>query len=239
MGNRFQEIYRTLLDMYGPQGWWPVTPPGKNKPEYHTDIDNERQRLEIMIGSILTQNTQWQPNVERAIARLHEMGLIDVDAIIDAEHEKIASAIKSSGYFNQKAKKLKRLAHFLKEHSIEGLRGKDTMGARKLLLGINGVGKETADSMILYALDKPIFVVDTYTRRMFSRYGLITAEQDYDEIQPIFTRHLESDSEIFKEYHALIVEHGKRYYSKKPFGEDDPVIMKEKGKIYNSVIILL
>ena len=218
--NKIKLMYHQLLKEYGPQGWWPVTPIGGcdgSKPEgpiYGIKSKNGKQRLEIAFGALLTQNTQWKPNVENAIIRLNKLHLIDIDNLLEAEHEVIAKAIKSSGYFNQKAKKLKYLCRFLKKHPLDRLKSMDTWKARELLLSIKGIGPETADSILLYALDRPIFVVDAYTRRIFSNLGMIQADASYDEIQKMFMDNLEDDAELFNEYHALVVEHAKSCYGR-------------------------
>jgi endonuclease III related protein len=203
-------IYSELLTRYGPQGWWPVTPSGELAPRYGVRRHNEKQKLEIVFSSILTQNTQWKPNVERSIIKLNKKGLIDVDKIIKVRHGLLAQAIRSSGYYNQKAKKLKNVAAFLKQHPLKEIGRMDLWDARRLLLGVNGIGPETADSILLYALGKPIFVVDAYTRRLFSGLGMIKKDASYDEIQTMFMRQLKPDAKLFNEYHALIVEHSKR-----------------------------
>jgi len=217
-----KQIYNDLLGLYGRQGWWPVTPVGGCRgdlpegPIYGIGLKNDKQRLEIIFGAVLTQNTQWKPNVERAIIELNRLDLIDIDRILNANHEVIANAIKSSGYFNEKAKKLKKVAEFLKKNPIARLRKTDLRRVREMLLDINGVGPETADSILLYALDRPIFVVDAYTRRIFSRLGLVNEDASYGDVQAFFMENLKHDARLFNEYHALIVEHGKVVCTKKP-----------------------
>ncbi len=223
--NKIQKIYDILLNKYGYQGWWPVTPLGSCRgdslvPIYGISKHNEKQKLEIMLGAILTQNTSWK-NVEKSIVELNKKGFIDADKIIKASHETLANAIKSSGYFNQKAKKLKNIADFIKSNSINGLEKKETNEARKLLLEVNGVGPETADSILLYALDKPIFVVDAYTKRIFGRLGF--KEQTYEEFQQLFHNSLENDAKLFNEYHALIVELAKKHCKTKPICNGCPL----------------
>ena len=200
------------LNNYGPQNWWPVT--SKDKPEYSGGPKTEKQQLEVIFGAILTQNTSWK-NVEKTIIQLYKRDLIDVKTILRISNKELGQIIKSSGYFNQKAKKLKNMAQFLKKNPICELEKLEISKLRKLLLGINGVGPETADSIILYAFNKPIFVVDAYTKRIFSRIGLIK-DAKYNEIQELFHKSLEKDAKLFNEYHAVIVEHAKRYCRKKP-----------------------
>jgi endonuclease III related protein len=213
-------IYLELLKTYGPQGWWPVTPTGEHKPKYGVPKHNDKQKLEIFFGAILTQNTQWKPNVERAILELNKKNLIDIDRLLKIPTEELAHCIRSAGYYNQKAKKLKNVAAFLKKHPLKELESIDLWEARRLLLGVNGIGPETADSIVLYALEKPIFVVDAYTRRMFNRLGLIKTTDDYMDIQAAFHNTLIVDAAHYNEYHALIVEHNKQVCRSKPLCHD-------------------
>lgn len=221
--NIYMQIYGILDESYGKQGWWPVTPEGEFAPKYGVSNHNEKQKLEIIISSVLTQNTQWKPNVERAIVELNKKGLIDVNKILDAKHEVLAEAIKSAGYFNQKAKKLKNVAAFLKGHPIKGLERMDLWQARELLLGVNGIGPETADSILLYALNRPVFVIDAYTKRIFSRIGICRHDIKYDDLQEQFMRNVEHSAALFSQYHALIVEHAKQYCKKTPICENCPL----------------
>ncbi|TKJ17772.1 endonuclease [Candidatus Woesearchaeota archaeon B3_Woes] len=213
------KIYNTLLEEYSYQGWWPVTPSGscqgKLEPIYGLRARTDKQKLEIIFGAILTQNTSWK-NVEKAIINLNEKNLINIDKILEIEHEKLAKTIKSAGYFNQKAKKLKNVSKFLKKYPISKLEKTDLDNARQLLLNVNGIGPETADSILLYALNKPIFVVDAYTKRIFTNLGLVKSEDTYEDIQKLFMDHLPSDAKLFNEYHALIVQHAKKACNKKP-----------------------
>jgi len=218
-----KRIYDRLFEEYGSQGWWPVTPVGGCKgvkpegPIYGVALKNEKQKIEIIFGAILTQNTSWK-NVEKAIISLNNEDLINVDKIIKIDKTELAAVIKSAGYYNQKALKLKNIAEFLKKYPIKALENMELGKARELLLAVNGVGPETADSILLYALNKPIFVVDAYTKRMFDNLGLIKKDDSYDNVQEFFMKNLPADAKLFNEYHALIVEHAKRYYSKKPYG---------------------
>jgi len=208
-----KQIYGRLLAEYGAQGWWPVTK--KEKPEYSGGPKTEKQQLEVIFGAILTQNTSWK-NAEKAIIELNRRRLIDIDRMLEIHADKLALAIKSSGYFNQKAKKLKNVAALLKKHPLKELERLEIKKLRLLLLSVEGIGPETADSIILYALRKPVFVVDTYTKRIFSRVGLIDKKRDYDDVQRFFHSKLKKDEKLFNEYHALIVEHAKRYCRKEP-----------------------
>ncbi len=226
-----EQIFHFLFDMYGGQGWWPVTPVcgcrGETpaEPIYGMANITEKQRLEIIAGAVLTQNTAWK-NAEKAIIELNRRGWIDVKKLRSVPEKELGQAILSSGYYNQKAKKLKAIADFLTQHSIQNLRKMPLQEARSLLLGVKGVGKETADSILLYALDKPIFVIDAYTRRIFSRLGLINAKADYDAVQKFFMDNLPHDVFMFKDYHALIVQHAKKYYQGKSPGKECPLVKK-------------
>lgn len=202
--NRVEAVYNKLYDSFGEQHWWPTTT--KNK------------ETEIVIGAILTQNTSWR-NVEKAIANLKQNNLVDLRKIAVADTEKIALLIKSSGYYNQKAKKLKLFARHVVDNyggSLKRMFGKSSSELRKELLSLHGIGPETADSIILYAAGKPVFVVDAYTRRIFARMGISSEGSSYDELQRLFTDNLPKDAEMFNQYHALIVELGKDVCRKKP-----------------------
>ncbi|MBW3002520.1 endonuclease III domain-containing protein [Candidatus Woesearchaeota archaeon] len=200
-------VYKILFKEYGPQNWWPVTT--KNK------------RFETIIGAVLTQNTSWK-NVENAIANLRKAGLIDPVKIVKASDKVIAEAIRPSGYFNQKTERLKIISDFiLKNSNISRLPVEDL---RNKLLEIKGVGPETADSIILYAYNKPSFVVDLYTKRIFSRLGICRQDVKYEELQGLFHEKLKKDAVLFNEYHALIVEHAKRFCKKVPDCAGCPLI---------------
>ena len=206
----FVEIYEKLLAAYGPQGWWPVTPPGEGKPRYTGGPRDQAQRFEVSAGALLTQNTSWL-NASRAIESLNEAGLLSPGGIDATDERSLARLIRSSGYFNQKAKRLKVLARFF-------LEGGEVM--REGLLALEGVGPETADSIMLYGFGKPFFVVDAYTRRIFDRLGLLDGRASYERIREIFEMALPRNVNIYKEYHALIVEHAKRSCRKRPLCGD-------------------
>ena len=177
----------------------------------------------ISNDGILTQNTNWK-NVEKAIVELNKNGLIDIKKILKIENEKLAKIIKSSGYHNQKAKKLKNFCDFLLKSdngSLEKLFDNNIKVLRNKLLSVNGIGPETADSIILYAAKKPIFVVDAYTKRIFNRVGY--KEKTYEEFQKLFMDNLPNSERLFNEYHALIVELGKSICKKSPICEKCPV----------------
>ncbi len=221
--NALEKIYNKLLKDYGPQGWWPTTKKGSNRPTYHNKGKlTQKQKLEIILSGILTQNTAWK-NVEKAIVELNKKNLIDIDKILRIKKERLARTIRSAGYYNQKAKKLKNVCEFLKKNPIKKLEKMSLWNARELLLSVNGIGPETADSILLYALNKPIFVVDTYTKRIFGELGIIAKNASYDKVQGVFMKNLPHDTKPFNEYHALLVEHAKRHYSKKPHGQNCPL----------------
>ncbi|MFC1722631.1 endonuclease III domain-containing protein [Nanoarchaeota archaeon] len=205
-----KKIYNILYKAYGPQGWWPLTPRGGVESLHHQGCpQTDRDRFEICCGAILTQNTNWK-NVEKALKGLSERKLVDPARLRRVKKDKIAGLIRSAGYFNQKAERLLLIGKKFEEM-------KDF--SRDELLGLKGVGPETADSMLLYAFEKESFVVDAYTKRIFSRLGLCGPDAGYDEIQKMFVdglRNKKNKLEVYKEYHALIVEHAKRYCKTKP-----------------------
>ena len=208
-------IYNILHKAYGDQNWWPAE-----------TFD------EIIIGAILTQNTNWT-NVEKAIRNLKNQNICSLKDLSNMETEVLGEIIKPSGYYNQKAKRLINVAkEFVKLRvknqpplqqdnrrlPLRAWRGEmsELWTARKILLSINGIGPETADSILLYAFEKPIFVIDAYTIRVFSRLGLVFEKNTYDAYQDYFMKHLEHDVRLFNEYHALIVRHCKVSCMKKP-----------------------
>ena len=208
MSSRLQEIHDTLLDAFGPQNWWPGDTP-----------------FEIMIGAVLTQNTAWT-NVERAIDNLQRANLLSLEALAAVEVSVLAELIRPSGYYNQKAARLKVLSRYIidNHNDLQTLFDQDTEALREELLSLKGIGPETADSITLYAAHKPTFVVDTYTHRIFSRHNLIAEEADYYEIREMFMDTLPEDVQLYNEYHALIVRLGKEYCKKsKPLCDACPI----------------
>lgn len=202
------DIYNKLFTTFGPQHWWPGETP-----------------FEIMIGAILTQNTNWK-NVERAIGNLKAANLFSPAQMLELPHQKLANLIKPSGYYNQKAKKIKNFLKFFKDEygfSIQKMRSEEMSTMREKLLHINGIGKETADSIILYALQKPIFVVDAYTYRVLSRHNIVPEDATYEEIQDLFMSNLEHDVQLFNEYHALFVKVGKEFCKKNAVCDNCPL----------------
>lgn len=213
-------LYELLLNAYGEQGWWPVTEKGQVSPVYiKRNALTEKQMLEVCVGTILTQNTSWK-NVEKAIIGLNKQKTLNLRKLLEISIDELAHLIKSTGYFNQKALKLKNLAFFLKKNSFKELERMHTEKLRTLFLSVNGIGFETADSILCYAFNRPVFVVDAYTKRLFYRFF---GKQlgDYHLLQKFaqndfFKLTKEKKVECFKEFHALIVEHCKQYCRKKP-----------------------
>ncbi|MGO9112652.1 MAG: endonuclease III domain-containing protein [Thermoguttaceae bacterium] len=216
-----QEVYQRLLEAFGPQKWWPGD-----------------THFEMMVGAILVQNTSWQ-NVRRAIDNLRAADLLEPHALHDLPEEELQELIRSAGYYRIKAKRLRSLLQFLVERydgSIEAMFRTPLSELRKELLGIHGVGPETADSILLYAGALPTFVVDAYTYRVFSRHGWIDTESDYPRIQEFFHDHLPADAPMFNEFHALLVNLGKHYCKKAhPLCEACPLksLLPQGGPIGN------
>jgi endonuclease-3 related protein len=198
--NELKAIYDRLLACYGPQAWWPAETP-----------------FEVMVGAILTQSAAWG-NVEKAIGNLKAAGKLSAAALRDTAVDDLAGLIYPSGYYNAKAKKLKALVEWLGRYGddLSRLDNRDTAELRQELLNVHGIGPETADSILLYALNRPVFVIDAYTRRMFSRLGFKPIKDTYDGWQELFTGNLPKDAQLFNEYHALIVRHGKQACRKAP-----------------------
>lgn len=215
MRRAIRDIYRILHAEYGPRGWWPTTAAGAVRPAYSGGPRREVERLEIIVGAILTQNTSWK-NVERALENLIAKNLLNVGKLQAVRLDELAETIRPSGYYNQKAIKLKAAADFLAEHPLKRLSRMPTADLRALLLSVRGVGPETADSILLYALGRPIFVIDAYTKRIASRLGLCSPTVDYHELQAMFQGNLPQDAPMFNQYHALLVEHGKNVCRTKP-----------------------
>lgn len=214
MKQTLQDIYTLLLKNYGPQGWWPINTVYQKR----ISLSNE-EKFEIIVGAILTQNTAWS-NVEKALENLRKNKCLSQKAIMQTKQESIAHAIKSAGYFNQKAERLKIIAAFLLQHPLEELQAMETGELRKLLLSVKGIGPETADSIILYVFNKPSFVIDAYTKRILSRMGFCRKDVTYEELKKFCEDTLGKNSELYNEYHALLVEHAKRYCRTKPLCDD-------------------
>jgi len=197
--NKVYEIYEILLSHFGPQEWWPGD-----------------TVFEIMVGAVLTQNTNWT-NVTKAIENLKKEDLLLFEKLYGLPVELLAEKIKPAGYFNLKAARLKNLLDFIAEEysgSLEDMFAEDALNLREHILTVKGIGPETADSILLYAGKKPVFVVDTYTHRIFSRHNVIAEEEGYYEIQEYFTLSLPEEVGLYNEYHALIVRLGKEFCKK-------------------------
>jgi len=196
--NNLNTIYDKLISHFGPQNWWPGD-----------------TGFEICVGAILTQNTAWT-NVETAIMNLKSIHTLGFDEMLALPDSQLAHLIKPAGYFNIKTKRLKNFLKAIKDkyETFDALSDLDTQTLREFLLSISGIGPETADSMVLYAFNRPIFVVDAYTKRILLRHSLIDEEADYFRIQDYFTDHLDEDEKLFNEYHALIVATGKHFCHK-------------------------
>ncbi len=191
-------IYLALYEAFGPQHWWPA-----------------ETKFEILVGAVLTQNTNWK-NVERAIDSLKKSGIMSIDGILENK-DRIPELIKSVGYYRIKTDRLINLMSKIREYgSLERFLSLPLEKLREELLSIKGIGKETADSIILYAGKYPIFVVDAYTRRLFSRLGIIKGNESYDEIQSLVMSNTPREEYFYNEFHALIVELCKRYCKKSP-----------------------
>ncbi|MBP1749236.1 MAG: DNA-3-methyladenine glycosylase [Deltaproteobacteria bacterium] len=208
MQQRLLNIFDILLKTFGKRHWWPGETP-----------------LEIIVGAVLTQNTSWK-NVEKAIANLKDAGLMDIDRLHEAPDGTVAEKIRSSGYYNLKTARLRNVINVIHEEysaSIEKLKRSELFILRDRLLAIKGIGEETADSILLYALEKPIFVIDAYTKRFLANHGLHEGRCTYGEAQELFMSNLPSDEYLYNEYHALIVALGQNYCFKVPKCEGCPL----------------
>jgi endonuclease-3 related protein len=209
MTGKLLALYEQLMSAYGPRHWWPADSP-----------------FEVCVGAILTQNTNWV-NVEKAIANLKEAGLLSVDALIRVDQSALGEVIRPAGFFNVKSRRLKNFVAWLmlrSDGSLDRLFAVDWSRLRRELLAVNGVGAETADSILLYAGDQPTFVVDAYTRRLLFRLELLPAEDTgYEEVRSLFMAALPREARLFNEYHALIVQHCKERCRKKPLCDGCPL----------------
>jgi endonuclease-3 related protein len=193
------DLYAALRAVYGAQPWWPAD-----------------SVFEVVVGAVLTQNAAWS-NVEKAIDRMKAADLMSLSALLDSDHETLAETIRPSGYFNIKAKRLRNLCVFLvQQGGLDSFASQDLNDQRNGLLGVNGVGPETADDILLYALHRPVFVIDTYTRRLLQRYELANGDEGYEALRSGFERKLDADVRLFQQYHALIVMHAKQVCRKVP-----------------------
>jgi len=193
--NQIQKLYKELLKEYGHQGWWPLIDVNGYHHKDYSYPKNKNQIFEICVGAILTQNTSWK-QVEKALINLSKLKALEPKALKELNNNKLKKAIKPTGYFNQKAKKLKIFAEFYLD-----LKGKTP--TRIQLLEIWGIGPETADSILLYAYKQPTFIIDAYTKRIMNFKG------KYDELKQLFEDNLKKDYKLYQEFHALLVEAGK------------------------------
>lgn len=201
-------MYRKLSRSLGPQHWWPAETP-----------------LEVIVGAILTQNTNWN-NVEKAIINLKTKDILNVKGLKEISTKRLANLIRPAGYYNVKAKRLKNFINYLSSTyggSIKKMFKKDFLLLRSELLNLNGIGKETADSILLYAGEKPIFVIDAYTKRILQRHHLIEKDTTYSQMQDFFMDNLKKDTKLFNEFHALLVNLGKNICTKRPYCEICPI----------------
>ena len=201
MNDKLLDIYRILFDHYGPREWWPAETP-----------------FEVVVGAILTQNTAWK-NVEKAIANLKQLGPLTPEALFRLPEETLAEAIRPSGYYRRKGKRLRNFLGMLSDRfecRLEALFDLPTETLREELLALSGIGPETADSILLYAAGRPVFVIDTYTIRILSRHELLPEETCYVEAQEWVTDNLPEDVQLFNEFHALLVNVGKDFCRPRP-----------------------
>lgn len=201
-------IYNKLHNRFGPRHWWPADTP-----------------FEVIVGAILTQNTAWS-NVEKAIRNLKKEKLLTPASFVSVRKNTLSRLIRPAGYFNVKARRLKNFVNVLAGEfggDLEKLFKLPTGELRKKLLTINGIGPETADSILLYAANRPVFVVDAYTKRIFSRHKVIGKDSDYDSVRRLFMENLPKKTKLFNEYHALIVQLGKEYCRTKPVCDSCPL----------------
>ncbi len=195
-GRALRRFYRRLYHHYGPQRWWPA-----------------RTRFEVILGALLTQNTNWG-NVEKALNNLRREDLLDPSRLSRVRAPRLQRLLRPSGYFRLKARAVQHFLHHLKKHyggSLRQMLARPAVELREELLNLNGIGEETADSMLLYAAGRPVFVIDAYTRRVLHRHGLAAERGSYGELQDIFHRYLPPRASLYNEYHALLVSVGKSY----------------------------
>lgn len=208
VGQKLDEMFNLMFNHFGPQNWWPA-----------------ESELEMMVGAVLTQNTAWK-NVDRAIDNLKKENLFSIDRLISLSLPELAEKIRPAGYFNIKAGRLMNMIHFIVERyngDIVSLLSEETMELRKGLLSVKGIGPETADSIVLYAAQRPVFVIDTYTHRILTRHGFVDEQSNYYDLQELFMDNLPDDVKFFNEFHALIVMTGKNYCRKKPMCNKCPL----------------
>jgi endonuclease-3 related protein len=204
-----RRVYRRLLARLGHAGWWPA-----------------QSAFEVCLGAILVQNTAWS-NVEKALAVLRSQGLLEFASLDRLPADAIAPLIRASGYFRVKARRVRAFLDFLGERyggRVEAMSREAPLALRAALLGVHGIGRETADSIVLYAAGKPLFVVDAYTRRVFARLGLIAGDEAYDDLQRFFMKHLPRDAALYNDFHAQVVNLGKQVCRARPRCQECPLL---------------
>lgn len=201
-------VYEKLAEYYGKKKWW------------QANRDFEPRELEIAVGAILTQNTNWG-NVEKALNSMVKEGITDLESILNTETERLEEIIKPSGFYRQKSRRLKVLAKYIS--AFRNFEDFLKRAKRQELLNIRGIGPETADSILLYVCGRTHFVVDSYTRRILKRLGMTDGKTKYQEIKSLFEDALPSDPEIYKKCHAVMVEHAKRHCRKRPDCSECPL----------------
>jgi endonuclease III related protein len=202
------DYYRAMLAHFGPRDWWPAD-----------------SAFEVCVGAVLTQNTAWR-NAAKAITNLKEASCMDPESIHSMPQDRLSELIRPAGYFNVKAKRLKNLIrHIVEDHGsdLNSMFSDDLDTLRESLLSINGVGYETADSIILYAARRPVFVIDAYTKRILVRHGFAGEKVDYHAMQQLFHSHIPPDTELYNDFHAQIVGVGHRYCKRKPLCDECPL----------------
>lgn len=218
------DIHDKLLDRYGPRRWWPTTLPGDSEPTYHGQPLNDARRFEMAIGAILTQNTNWS-NVKKALRNLRKARLTSPRRIAAVSHEKLAELIRPSGYYRLKAERLQNLTQWwidsILDQSLPTANRLDEW--RSSLLGVKGVGRETADSILLYAFELPTFVIDAYTKRVMARHHGTPADINYETLRSMFMNELPADVALYNEFHALFVQVGKESCRPRTCLEDCPL----------------
>ncbi|BBB15474.1 endonuclease III [Candidatus Rickettsiella viridis] len=212
MAFTFSELYQRLLKRYGRQSWWPANHP-----------------FEVMVGAILTQNTNWS-NVEKALANLQQKINLDAESILNLAQEELEACLNSSGYFRIKTQRLQFYCRwYLAQGGYQALQQLSTQKLRQLLLAVHGIGPETADDILLYAFDRPVFVIDTYTRRLLIRLQMIKGDEHYEVLQRLFEENLPKRVDLYKQFHALIIVHAKQCGRKKNKSECEICLLTERG----------